>query len=84
MPRLSLVVNRSCVRGLSVRDRGKESETRDIQMNREIGTGKPCLHYYFERMPKHSWMSFFVTFGMIPDSVDQMLAGTYVMTRLSF
>ena len=30
---------------------------------------------YLERISKHSRMSFFITFGMVPDSVEQMLAG---------
>ena len=36
----------------------------------ERGRGGGACGSYLERIPKHSWM-----FGMIPDSVNQMLAG---------
>ena len=45
-----------------------------IECRRRGGCGS-----YLERIPKHSWMSFFITFGMIPDWVDQMLAGMIII-----
>ena len=54
----------------SVRDREKEIETGDGQMNR---TGKGGGGWKLFRGNTKTFLN--VTFGMIPDSVDQMLAG---------
>ena len=58
---------------LSVRDREKEIETGDGQMNK---TRKGELWKLFRENTK-TFLN--VTFGMIPDSVDQMLAGMKIL-----
>ena len=60
---------------LSVRDREKDIETKDRQMNRTWERGS--LARLFRENIKTFLNDILRHVGMIPDSVDQMLAGMY-------
>ena len=70
-----------CQRCLSVWDREKEIKTGDGQISK---TRKRETMWKVHVLNNGEYLTFLnVTFGIIPDSVDQMLAGMIVETSLS-